>query len=197
MPFNLVVKVDAVGQGSFVESDILHELRVAIGLLDAQRLAQGTVFNALYLDIAVDGDGVAVDGLLLDFPCRPCKRLTVVEDDKAQRFSLGNKLPAVALVDDRRDVALSVDGELIDRVLDVAMNLGLDGAEDFLGGLDAIDGGTCGRHIGIENEMEFVVLVDNGLRGHALAFLVEYLIGFPVVNADVGQSLCLEGFVII
>ena len=98
-PVDLVLEVDARGEGSLVEVDALHDDRLAVALADDERLAQRA---ALYrqMDVVVNGQRGLVERSLLDFPGRPGSRAAVVEHHQAQALALGHEFATGLLVEE-------------------------------------------------------------------------------------------------
>ena len=71
VPVDFVVEVDTIGQCTFVQTDVLTELGIAVLLFYAQSLTQSTVFDQCHLYTFGNGNRFYIDGLLQDFPCRP------------------------------------------------------------------------------------------------------------------------------
>ena len=113
-PVHHVLEVDAVGLCTLIEAYVLAYVGLSVFLGDAQRLAQWSVLGHSHLYAVVYGQRLLVERALVNLPCRPGLRLTVVEDDQPYALAWGHQFAFGPLVVERLDVAVGIHAEGVD-----------------------------------------------------------------------------------
>ena len=172
-PVHLVADVDAVVLTSLCQGDVLAEGRLAVGALHAYRGAYRALLHNRDLHVPGNRYRLGVDGLLRDLPGGPAERLVFGEERQAHGLALLHQFASVALVDDRANVAVGVERNLVDAVLERRLAR-LQGR----GGLPAaalthlVDGISRSRDLGAEEHVQHAVLEAQHLMRHAGALVV-------------------------
>ena len=173
LPIHFVIEVDAVGKCTLVETDVLTEFRVTVLLLHAEGLTQCAILYKCHRYTVGDGYGSRINSLLQHFPCGPVERLVLGKQCQAYGLALLHQFALIDLVEDRGDIALRIELNLINGVLD---NAGRGFCAYTLGRAreaQIIYSISVGRHGSLYQHVGLAVGIGDELRCHLLALGIE------------------------
>ena len=169
VPVHRRTDVDAVVLRTVGQRNVLHELRIAVRALHLERSAHGPLFADGHRNIVGNGARSLVHDLLQHLPCGPLVRRIAFENRQPEGLALLDQFTAVTLVHERRDIAVPVERQLVNAILDrIAVHF----QRRRFGGrcrTDVVDGISHRLHVGGECDHGLVALAAENLRGHAAA----------------------------
>ena len=149
--------VDPVVGGTVGQDDTLYQVRLSVVTFHFQH---GTQLSALLdadLYVTIYLDGIRVYDLFQNFPGGPLRRGILREEGQSERFAVLHQLFAVALVDQRADIAVGIKRNPVDVVFDAVFR-GFDLAAACTGRSYVVDAVADRFHRGCKSNFGHAVL---------------------------------------